>query len=131
MVKRATKYFSQDTLVNGKIVKVDSNPGKPYSEIAAETNSTAAKRVLQKLDGCDKVWNNDEKNQVAANVGFVTAGLPVLAFLSLLTVLENAALKPLKRAFGYKNKGCDEDPDSEDPDDSDSEDPDDSDDDCR
>jgi hypothetical protein len=117
MVKRATTKPQPSkpvkdmvSLTNGwdSAVAVDPTPQKSYQVIATEATAAGTKRVLNKLDGCDNLWKNDEKNQVAANVGFITGGIPVLAFLSLLAVIENAALNPFKRAVGYRNKGCEE-----------------------
>ena len=76
-------------------VDVSKNYNKPHSAVITEAYGSGAKKILMALDKCNKVWTDDEKNHVAANVGLLLGGAPLIALGSLTS----AATSPFSRYF--------------------------------
>jgi hypothetical protein len=69
-----------------------------------------AERVLcglRTLDGCDKVWETNEKINVATKIGGIAVG-SVVFIETVSCILSNAIGRPLARKFNLKKK-CDDD----------------------
>jgi hypothetical protein len=70
-----------------------------------------AERVLcglRTLDGCDKVWETNEKINVATKIGGIAVG-SVVFIETVSCILSNAIGRPLARKFNLKKKYCDDD----------------------
>ena len=82
-------------------VDVSKNDNKPHSAVITEAYGSGARKILMGLDKCNKVWTDDEINNVAANVGLLLGGAPLIALRSLTVILNNAAAKPLARLVSF------------------------------
>ena len=102
----------------GDPLKFGRFDSEPYSQLVGECYASGTSRILKWLDPCNNVWLPQEQDIVSANVGCTTGIVPTMVFLSTLNVLENAAIKPLKRLLGYKGMRCKKQNKKENPDDS-------------
>ena len=87
-------------------LNVEKHNDTPHAIVAGEANGSLFKKVLKKLDKCHYVWTNQEMNKVSEGAGLISATLPVIAFTTLGSILNNAALKPLSRLVGFKGLRC-------------------------
>ena len=87
-------------------LNVEKHNDTPHAIVAGEANGSLFKKVLKKLDKCHYVWTNQEMNKVSEGAGLISATLPVMAFTTLGSILNNAALKPLSRLVGFKGLRC-------------------------
>ena len=117
-------------------LNVEKHNNIHHAIVAGEANGSLVKKVLKTLDKCHYIWTNGEMNNVSESAGLLSASLPFMALTSVGSAINNAVLKPLARAVGFKGLRCkkrkhkcedehhhhdDEDMDSEDDEDMDSE----------
>ena len=74
--------------------------------VAGEANGSFVRKVLKKIDKCDFVWTNTDKNNVSKNIGLISGSIPVILIGSIGSILNSALIKPLGRVIGFKGIRC-------------------------
>ena len=74
--------------------------------VTGEANGSFVRKVLKKIDTCDFVWTNTDKNNVSKNIGLISGSIPIILIGSIGSILNSALIKPLGRVIGFKGIRC-------------------------
>ena len=97
------KNSSQKKLLS---LDVEKHAKTAHAIVTGEANGSFVKKVLKTIDKCNYVWTNEEMKNVSEGAGLISGTLPIIVFTTIGTMLNNAALKPLGRAVGFKGLRC-------------------------